>query len=98
MQFSAGTFAGDLSEGILYHFQNYFFKFTIDSILRADFKTRMEGYAQAIQNGVYTPNECREKEDMPSVEGADKLVMNGNYIPVDMAGQQYVNQSPKGGE
>lgn len=72
----------------------YFFKFNVDSILRSDFKTRMEGYSKAIQNAIYTPAECREKEDMTFVEGSDKLVCNGNMIKLEQAGNQYL----KGGD
>lgn len=74
----------------------YFFRFNVDSILRSDFKTRMDGMATAIMNGIYTSAECRELEDKPFIEGSDKLVYNGNMIPVEMAGQQY--SPPKGGE
>ena len=31
---------------------------------------------------------------MPSKEGGDVLVMNGNYIPISMVGEQYA----KGGD
>lgn len=67
----------------------YFFKFNVDSILRSDFKTRMEGYSIAVQNGIYSSAECRELEDKPFIEGSDKLMFNGNMIPLDMVGQQY---------
>lgn len=76
--------------------QNYFFKFNVDSILRADFKTRFEGYAQAIQNGILTPNEARELEDKSTLKDGDQLIVNGNYIPLSMVGQQYVNSSEGG--
>ena len=69
--------------------QGYFFKFNVDSILRSDFKTRMEGYALAIQNAIYSPADCREKEDMIFIEGSDRLVCNGNMIPLNQAGEQY---------
>jgi phage portal protein BeeE len=41
----------------------YYFKFNVDSILRASFKERMDGYGVAITNGIMKPSECREKED-----------------------------------
>jgi len=69
--------------------QGYFFKFNVDSILRADFKTRMDGYALAINNGVMKPNEARAKEDLPEDESGNQLIVNGNYIPLAMVGQQY---------
>lgn len=64
-------------------------KFNADVMLRGDTKTRYETYAQAIQNGIKTPNECRELEEDPSKDGGDQLIVNGNYIPLTMVGKQY---------
>lgn len=71
-----------------------FAKFNVDVILRADIQTRYQSYQVAIQNGFKTPNEIRELEDDAPLDGGDVLLVNGNMIPVDMAGKQYV----KGGE
>lgn len=77
----------ELEEGL-------FFKFNEKVILRTDSKTQMETLAQAVNNGIYTPNEAREYLDKPSEKGGDGLFMNGNYIPIEMVGSQY---SKKGG-
>src|SRR5699024_6459254 len=74
--------------------QGYFFKFNVNVILRADLKTQMEALSKGVNNGIYTPNEAREYVDKPSLEGGDKLMVNGNYIPITDIGKQY----PKGGE
>lgn len=74
--------------------KGYYCKFNTDVILRSDIKTRFEAYRIGIQSGFYKINEVREKEEMVTAEGGDRLYFNGNMIPVDMAGQQYV----KGGE
>lgn len=74
--------------------QGYFFKFNINAILRADIKTQMESLAKAVNNGIYTPNEARAYLDMPMADGGDVLLVNGNYMPITMAGEQY----KKGGE
>ncbi|UVI32081.1 phage portal protein [Paenibacillus spongiae] len=74
--------------------RGHFWKWNVDAILRADFKTRMDGYAVAINNGFMKPNEARQKEDWPEEEDGNKLIVNGNYIPLSMVGQQYV----EGGE
>lgn len=42
----------------------YFCEFLIDDLLRGDFKTRMEGMALQIQNGMLSPNEARAIENM----------------------------------
>ena len=72
----------------------YFYKFNEKAILRADSKTQMENLAKAVNNGIYTPNEAREYVDMPSKDGGDILIVNGNYIPITDVGKQY----GKGGE
>jgi hypothetical protein len=40
-----------------------FVEFNVDGLLRGDFRTRMEGYARAIQNAIYTPDEVRGMEN-----------------------------------
>ena len=69
----------------------YFNKFVLDSLLRSDFAQRMAGYKDAVQNGIYTPAECRSLEDLSFKEGSDELVVNGNIIPLRLAGAQYVD-------
>lgn len=74
--------------------QGYFFKFNVNVILRADIKTQMEALSKGVNNGIYTPNEARDFQDLPAEEGGDVLMVNGNYIPITMIGQQY----QKGGD
>jgi len=62
--------------------------------LRADPKTRYEGYQKAIQSGFMPPNEVRALEELEPKEGGDRLLINGNMMPIEMAGKQY----EKGGE
>lgn len=73
----------------------YFPKFTVDGLLRGDFKARMEGYAIGRQNGWLSANDIRELEDMnpiPEEQGGDIYLVNGNMIPAKSAGEK------KGGE
>ena len=72
---------------------NFYFNFNVDAILRSSFKARLDAYAVAVNNSIMTPNECRDKENLPRKEGGDELVGNGNYMPMKMAGGQW-----KGGE
>lgn len=68
----------------------YYVKFNVNAILRADPKTRYEGYRIAIQSGFFTANEVRELEEMEAKEGGDRLLINGNMMPIEMAGEQYM--------
>lgn len=71
-----------------------FYKFNEKAILRTDSKTQMENLAKAVNNGIYKVNEAREYLDLPSEEGGDTLIVNGNYIPLTQVGNQYA----EGGE
>lgn len=74
--------------------EGYYIKFNVNAILRADPKTRYEAYRSAIQSGFMTPNEVRALEELEPKEGGDRLLINGNMMPIEMAGEQY----KKGGE
>lgn len=74
--------------------KGYYAKFKVDVILRADPKTRAEIRQIDIQSGHKTINETRAEEELPPLPGGDTLIVNGNMIPVEMAGAQYT----KGGE
>lgn len=71
-----------------------YFKFNVSAILRADQKTQLESLRTAVQAGIYTPNEAREYLDKEGRAGGDRLLVNGNMIPVEMAGAAYT----RGGE
>lgn len=72
------------------------FKFNVSVVLRADQETQMRTLSTAVTNGVYTPNEARRLLDMPDRDGGDRLYVNGNVIPLEMAGVQYTRDT--GGE
>lgn len=76
----------------------FWYKFNEKVILRTDSKTQEEILAGYVNNGIYTPNEARDLLQLPAKEGGDQLVMNGNYIPVTMVGEQYTSSSSGGGE
>ena len=66
-----------------------FYKFNEKAILRTDSKTQMQILKDAVNNGIYKPNEAREYLDLTEEAGADKLIVNGNYIPITEVGKQY---------
>lgn len=74
--------------------KGFYFKWNVNSILRADIKTQMESLATGVNNGIYLINEARAYIDLPKVEGGDSPIVNGNYIPLSDVGNQY----SKGGE
>lgn len=56
----------------------FFCEFNVDGMLRGDFTTRMNGFAQGIQNGIYTPNEARAMLNLPPKDGGDELFLQQN--------------------
>jgi HK97 family phage portal protein len=85
----------------------YFFKFNVNALLRGDYKTRMQGYALGRQWGIFSPNDCRELEDMNPRTGGDEYIDDPKNItgntpkakPVNGAGDTPVIDvaAPKGG-
>lgn len=66
-------------------------KFNTTVLLRTEFQTMVTTLAQAVQAFLMTPNEARERLDLPHKEGGDNLLGNGNVIPVQHAGAAYNN-------
>ncbi len=70
----------------------FFVQFNIDGLMRGDYKSRMEGYAIGINNGFMSPNDIRSLENLnpiPAEEGGDTYLVNGNMMPLKMAGAAY---------
>lgn len=61
----------------------YFAEFNFDGLMRGDFKTRTEGYKNAINGGYMTPNEVRKKENLNTDEFGDKLLMQIQYSTLE---------------
>ena len=68
-------------------------KFNTGVMLRADQKTQIETLSNAVSNFLMTPNEAREKIDLPAKDGGDQLLGNGASIPVQYTGAQYINMT-----
>lgn len=64
-------------------------KFNTGVLLRTEFQNMVTTLATAVQSFLFTPNEARERLDLPHKEGGDQLLGNGNAIPVQFAGSQY---------
>lgn len=66
----------------------YFAEFSLEGLMRADSAGRAALYASAAQNGWMDRNEIRELENRPPREGADKLTVQSNLLPIDKLGMQ----------
>lgn len=75
--------------------QGYHVKFNTAVILRADQQTQINTLSTAVQSFLMTPNEARERLDLPAKEGGDQLLGNGASIPVQFTGAQYTDISAR---
>ena len=67
----------------------FYVQFNLDGLMRGDYKSRMEGYAIARQNGWMSANDIRELENLNPItdeEGGNAYLVNGNMIPISLAG------------
>lgn len=68
----------------------------MEGLLRGDYQSRMNGYAIARQNGWMSANDIRELENLdriPTEEGGDLYLINGNMLPMASAGA-FANTTP----
>lgn len=66
-----------------------FVKFNLEGLLRGDYVSRMNGYATARQNGWMSANDIRALENLdliPPEAGGDVYLVNGNMLPLGLAG------------
>jgi HK97 family phage portal protein len=63
----------------------YYFKYSVEGLLRGDSKSRAEFYKELFYLGAITPNEIRIKEDMEPVEGGDTPFVQMNMIRLEDA-------------
>ena len=69
--------------------QCFFVRFNVEGLLRGDYKSRMDGYAVARQNGWMSANDIRELENLdriPAEDGGDFFLINGNMTRLADAG------------
>lgn len=59
-----------------------YIEFNVDGLLRGDFKTRMEAHATSIQNGIRTPNEVRDAENLEPMPEGNNLMIQGATVPI----------------
>ena len=58
----------------------FFFKYTIEGLLRGDTKTRSDFYKDLFNIGVLSPNDIRQLENLNPVDGGDTY-----YVPLNLA-------------
>jgi len=79
----------------------YFPKFSVEGLLRGDYKSRMDGYAVARQNGWMSANDIRELEDMdriPPEQGGNAYLANGNLRSLEKLMTASAESTKSGGD
>jgi HK97 family phage portal protein len=69
---------------------SHFFRFNVEGMLRGDFRTRMDGYARAIQWGILNRDEVRDLENRNKIpDGAGEIFITPlNMAPLTEEGMQ----------
>jgi len=68
--------------------EGFYFKHVLEGLLRANTKDRSEFYKTMLNQGVFSINEVREKEDMNPVDGGDIHLVPMNMISLEFAGDK----------
>lgn len=58
-------------------------EFLLDEVLRGDFEVRAQAKVSLISTAQLTPNEGRKMDNLPAIEGGDRLYINSAFIPLD---------------
>ena len=61
-------------------------EFDTKALLRSAFKERIAALAQAVQGGIFSPNEARAEESMASVKFGDEPRVQQQVVPLSAAG------------
>ena len=56
--------------------KKYYIEFDMSALERGDFATRVAAYSQGIFCGLYKPNECRQRENLPPVKNGDEVFIS----------------------
>ncbi len=68
--------------------RRFYVKFNPEGLLRADSAARAAFYSSMTQNGIYTRDECRAKENFAPMGGnAGVLTVQSNMLPIDKLGE-----------
>jgi HK97 family phage portal protein len=67
--------------------RDLFAEFNLEALLRGDPVARSAFYSSMSQNGLYTRNEIRAKENLPPMEGGDVLTVQSNLVPLENLGE-----------
>ena len=68
-------------------------EFNLDALMRGDSAARAAHYSTMSQNGIYTRNEIRARENLPPKPGGDELTVQSNLVPISQLGKMQAPNS-----
>ena len=68
--------------------RTHLFEHLVEGLLRGTTSERFSVYATGRQWGIYSINDCREKENLNPIEGGDIYMVPLNMIPADQVGKE----------
>jgi HK97 family phage portal protein len=71
-------------------------EFDTKALLRSAFKERIAALAQAVQGGIFSPNEARAEESLASVKFGDEPRVQQQVVPLSAAGAIPASPGPPG--
>ena len=82
---------------LTYPYENHYVEFDTDTILRADYKSRMEMYQKGLTTGIYTPNQIYAMENLPvtTEKWGDQHFMPVNLSTIDKISVQKPEEAGK---
>jgi HK97 family phage portal protein len=72
--------------------KTFFAEYNLEALLRADYKTRMDGHQIAITNGILSRNEVRELENRNPYAGGDQFLTPLNMTTTTTGGAQQLKE------
>ena len=63
---------------------NVYAEFLLDGVLSGDPEQRADTHQKSINSGWKTPAEVRKLENMPYIEGSDRLYINSTMVPLEV--------------
>ncbi|VVE87567.1 phage portal protein [Pandoraea bronchicola] len=67
----------------------YYAEFSVEGLLRADSAGRADFYSKMVNNGIYSRDDCRLKENLPPMGGnAAVLTVQSAMLPIDKLGEK----------
>ena len=60
-----------------------YFEFDFNGVMKVSLSSRIDAYTKQIASGLLSPNEARQKENMPPIEAGDTFFMPANMMPLN---------------